>query len=76
MKRSNKIISGSEESESESEISEVIEDVVDFYDENYNIDETEIQQENEDYGAIECSYNIYFLNYLLILIFYIIFITI
>jgi DNA-directed RNA polymerase I, II, and III subunit RPABC2 len=76
MKRSNKKnmedekISGSEESEPESEISEVIEDVADLdFDDNEeeegdeedddNIDETELKKENEidDDDIIDCFYD-------------------
>jgi DNA-directed RNA polymerase I, II, and III subunit RPABC2 len=76
MKRSNKKntedvkTSGSEESDVESEISEVIEDVVDFDDEEEgneddddeeNIDETELKNENENEidneDIIDCFYD-------------------
>jgi DNA-directed RNA polymerase I, II, and III subunit RPABC2 len=73
MKRSNKKnienekTSGSEESEPESEISEVIEDVVDFDDDeegnedddDENIDETELKNENENENEdiIDCFYD-------------------
>ena len=76
MKRSNKKntedvkTSGSEESDAESEISEVIEDVVDFDDEEEgneddddeeNIDETELKNENENEidneDIIDCFYD-------------------
>lgn len=68
MKRSNKKntedvkTSGSEESDVESEISEVVEDVVDFDDEeegneddddDENIDETELKNENENENEID-----------------------
>jgi hypothetical protein len=98
MKRSNKNIYVSEESESDCEIFEVIEDTKviedteDFYDENDIVTAelldsplkdarlcTEDVQDIlvvDDDDAIECFCDFYFLNYLLIFIFYIIFITI
>lgn len=96
MKRSNKKIYGSEESESDSEIFEVVEDtkvIEDFYDKNDILtaeldysspvkddrlcaEDTQDILTIDDDDAIECFCDFYFLNYLLIFIFYIIFITI